>query len=158
MSAQASAPNPTLRVLRIAVIGALVAALAYQAIGAAVFLPRFDSENPREVVTAYYQAQHWGYRAIAERALSDEVREERHAPNAVRGTVDDALLANTLEVSEAKDIALYDTYDEEMQFVVTYRSPWRDSVGNPPGERLWFVYVGRDPGEPWRILSIGTGP
>jgi hypothetical protein len=142
----------------VAVIVALAAALVYQAVGAAIFLPRFGSDDPREVVTAYYEAQRWGYRAIAERALAADLRELYHAPNAVRGLHDDALFAGGLEVDGPADIHLYGEHDEEVQFVVTYRSIWTDEVGSAPGKRLWFVYAGRDGDGPWRVLSAGTGP
>jgi hypothetical protein len=158
MSGQTRPSNPVLRALRVAAIAALVAALAYQAVGAAIFLPRFGSDDPREVVTAYYEAQRWGFRTIAERALSPAERARYRAPNAVRGLHDDALFASGLEVSEAADTSLYGEHDEEVQFVVTYRSAWTDEVGNPPGKRHWFVYLGRDGDGPWQVLGAGTGP
>jgi hypothetical protein len=151
-------PRPLLRALRVATIVALVAALSYQAVGAAVFLPRFGSDDPREVVTAYYDAQRWGYRTIAEQALDPRLRQRYRAPNAVRGLRDDTFLASDLAISGPAGIRLYGEHADEVQFVVVYRSPWSDGVGDPPGRRMWFVYVGRDAGEPWRILSIGTGP
>jgi hypothetical protein len=137
---------------------ALLAALAYQALGAAVFGPGLTSDDPREVVTAYFGAQRWGYRALAERVLSDEERAARNAPGYVRPLVPDEFLARDLVVSEPADIALHGEYAEETQFTVTYRSLWRSSVGDPPGARLWFVYVGRDGNGDWRVLSEGTGP
>jgi len=158
VSANTTTPGPLLRTLRVAAVTALAAALAYQAVGAAVFLPRFSSDDPREVVTAYYEAQRWGFRSIAERALDPDLRDRYHAPNAVRGLLDDAFLAGDLEVSEPNDIGLYGKYPDEAQVVVNYRSVRTDDVGDPPGDRLWFVYTGRDTEEPWRILSIGTGP
>lgn len=158
MNGQETPPRPLLRAVRVAAIAALVAALAYQAVGAAVFLPRFGSDDPREVATAYYEAQRWGYRAIADRALDPELRQLYRAPNAVRGLRDDAFIASGLEVTEPADIRLYGEHAEEVQVIVTYRSAWTDTVGNPPGRRIWFVYVGRDAEGPWRILSQGTGP
>lgn len=145
-------------VFRGALIAALVIALAYQAVGAAVFLPRFGSEDPREVVTAYYDAQRWGFRAIAVRALSPELQETRRAADFVRGLHDDALFCGQLEVPAPSDATMYGEHADEVQMVVEYRSVWTDEVGNPPGKRLYFVYAGRDEGEPWRILGIGTGP
>lgn len=146
------------KVLVRAVIAALVIALAYQAVGAAVFLPHFGSEDPREVVTAYYDAQRWGFRWIAGRAQSPELRETRRAANFVRGLHDDALFASALAVEGPSDIPMYGDHDEEVQFVVTYRSVWNDAVDGPPGKRMWFLYAGRDEGGPWQVLSVGTGP
>lgn len=145
------------RLGRVALI-ALAAALLYQAVGAVVFLPRFGSEDPREVVTAYFEAQRWGYRALAERALDADLRDSYHAPNAVRGLADDALLSRDLETSEAARIGLRGEHGEERQVTVRYSSLWRGAALGPAGSRLFFVYVGRDADGPWRILSIGTGP
>lgn len=158
MSGQPARRVTLLRTLRVAAAAALVAALAYQALGAAVFLPRFGSDDARVVVRTYYDAQRWGFRSIAERALDPQLREQYRAPNAVRGLTDDAFLAGDLAVTEPEAIPLHGTYADEVQVVVTYRSAWTDTVGDPPGGRMWFVYVGRNTGEPWRILSIGTGP
>ncbi|MRS12540.1 MAG: hypothetical protein EG823_05660 [Actinobacteria bacterium] len=142
----------------IAAIVALIAALAYQAIGVAVFLPRFADDDPRAVVGAYYEAQRWGYRAIAEQALSPELRELYHAPNAVRGLTDDAFLSHDLQVTQPAEIVLGREYAEERQLVAEYHSVWNSGPLGPPGGRYLFLYVGRDAGEPWRITSIGTGP
>lgn len=146
------------RAFVIALVVAAVAQVAYQLGGAATFLPRFRSEDPRQVVTAYYEAQRWGFRTFAEQALDPEEREALYAANAVRPLIGDAFCASDLEVSPAKDIPLYGEHAEERQFVVTYHSKWRSSVGDAPGERMWFVYVGRDDDGLWRVLSEGTGP
>lgn len=161
MNATPSATPPTSGVLRgllAAVAFALVAALAYQAVGAAVFRPRLTSDDPAEVVTAYFDAQRWGYRAIAESALSEEERAVRHAPNYIRSIVPDELFARDLVVEGPADIPLYGEYTEEVQFTVTYRSIWRNEIGEPPGQRHWFVYLGRDDEGGWRVLGQGTGP
>lgn len=146
------------RSLVIALVVAAIAQIAYQLGGVATFVPRFGNDDPRQVVSAYYEAQRWGYRTLAEQALDPGEREGRYAPNYVRPLIADAFCASELKVSEAEDISLYGEHAEERLFVVTYRSRWRDSVGDPPAERMWFVYVGRDEGSPWRILSEGTGP
>lgn len=146
------------RSLVIALVIAAVAQIAFQVGGAATFLPRFGDDNPQQVVRAYYEAQRWGFRTLAEQALDPAARAERYESNYVRPLVSDVWLASALEVSEAASVPLYDEHAEERQVVVTYRSRWRDGVGDPPGERMWFVYVGRDEGGPWRILSEGTGP
>lgn len=146
------------RSLVVAFVIAAVAQIAYQLAGAATFLPRFESDDPRQVVTAYYEAQRWGYRTFAEQALDPEERQARYAPNYVRPLIGDVFAASDLRVSEAKDIPLYGEHAEERQFVVTYRSQWRNAVGEPAGERMWFVYVARDADGVWRVLSEGTGP
>lgn len=161
MSAQPTAAPPESHVLRgllAAIAAALVAALAYQAIGAAVFGPRLSSDDPTEVVTAYFDAQRWGYRGIAESVLSDDEREMRDAPNYVRPIIPDELFAQDLVVEGPSDIALRGENDEEVQFRVGYRSLWRNEIGEPPGRRHWFVYLGRDAGESWQVLGQGTGP
>ena len=147
-----------LRGLLAGIAVALVAALAYQAVGAAVYGPRLASDDATEVVTAYFDAQRWGYRGIAKSALSDDEREIREAPNYVRAIVPDELFARDLVIEGPSDITLHGQYAEEVQFTVTYRSMWRSVIGDPPGERLWFVYLGRDEGDTWRVIGQGTGP
>ena len=161
----AAAPTPAgrtesrvVRRLLVAIAVALVAAIAYQALGAAVFGPRLRSDDPAEVVAAYFDAQRWGYRGLAESILGDDERETRDAPNYVRPIVPDELFAGDLSVDGPAYIGLYGQYDEEVQFIVTYRSMWRSEIGEPPGKRLWFVYLGRDEGESWHVLGQGTGP
>lgn len=152
-----------LRRLALATVVALVAAVAYQAVGAAVFLPRFASDDPREVVTAYFEARRWGFEGLSERALDPEVREQYRAPNVVDPLIDDALFAGDLRITEGPEIDLTGAwfegrYSETVLFTVTYESRWRDGIGEPPGPRHWFVYAGRNPGEPWLVLGQGTGP
>lgn len=161
MSENPTIAHPESRVLHsllAAAAVALVASLAYQAIGVAVFSPHLGSDDPAEVVTAYFDAQRWGYNGLAESALDPAERELRRAPNYVRAIVPDELFASGLAVEGPAAIELHGEFDEEVQFVVTYRSMWRSTVGDPPGERFWFVYVGRNEGEPWHVLSQGTGP
>ena len=156
--AAAPARSRVVRRLLVAIAVALVAALAYQAVGAAVFGPRLGSDDPAEVVTAYFDAQRWGYRGIAESVLSDDERELRSAPNYVRPIIPDELFARDLVVEGPSDIPLRGEFAEEVQFRVAYQSMWRSEVGEPPGRRYWFVYLGRDEGEPWQLLGQGTGP
>ncbi len=151
------------RRLLVAAIVALVAAVAHQAIGAAVFLPRFASEDPREVVGAYFEARRWGLEGISERALDPRAREQFHAPNAVDTVIDDALLAEDLRVEAGPEISeegawFEGDFADVRLFTVTYVSRWRNEIGEPPGTRHWFVYTARNAGEAWRVLGQGTGP
>jgi hypothetical protein len=57
--------------------------------------------------------------------------------------------------------AAYSTseWPEQVQFTVSYTSRRTSSIGEPPGKRLRFVYVGRQGQDgPWKVLSVGTGP
>ncbi len=136
----------------------LLAAAAHRAAGELIFAPRFASPDAGEVVRAYFTARQWGYRGLSERALAPEVREELHAPNMVHPLIDDPFLARDLAVSPPQTAPLYGEYDEELLFVVTYRSRWREVTGAPPGPRGWFVYAGQDASGRWWILGQGTGP
>lgn len=136
----------------------LLAVVAHRAAGELIFAPRFASPDASEVVAAYFTARQWGYRGLSERALAPEVRKSLHAPNRVRPLIDDPFLARGLAVSAPRETPLYGEYDEELLFVVTYRSRWREITGAPPGPRGWFVYAGRNAGGPWQILGQGTGP
>jgi len=151
------------RRLVIAAAIALVAALAWQAIGAAVFLPRFASEDPHEVVSSYFEARRWGLEGLSERALDPRVREQYHAPNFADPLIDDALLAGDLRVETGPEVSqegawFEGDFEEVRLFTVTYESRWRSEIGEAPGPRHWFVYAARNPGEPWRVLGQGTGP
>lgn len=75
-----------------------------------------------------------------------------------RPALGEAFLASDIEVSPPAVIPLRGEFEEERQFVVSYRSMWRASTGAPPGHRQYFVYVGRDVGQNWRVIESGTGP
>jgi hypothetical protein len=109
-------------------------------------------------VRTYFTARQWDYRGLCERALAPEARERLRAPNMVRPLIDDPFLARDLAVAAPQETPLYGEYDEELLFVVTYRSRWREITGAPPGLRGWFVYAGGNVGGPWLILGQGTGP
>ena len=119
---------------------------------------RLGSADARTVVTAYFQAQRLGFESLARTIDSDDVRLRRAAPNLVEGWVNDVLAAGALEVAGPDEVRLRGEFAEEVQFVVTYSSRWPNAIGQPPGPRLWFVYMGRDRGGPWRFLGQGTGP
>lgn len=156
-------PTRWRRRILLAAAVAFAAVVAHQAIGAAVFLPRFTSDDPREVVSAYFEARRWGLTGLSERALDPDVREQYHSPNAVRPLFDDALSAGELLVEDGADVPVSGAwfegrYAEARLFVVTYDSRWRSQIGEGPGVRHWFVWAGRNPGEPWLVLGQGTGP
>lgn len=131
---------------------------AHRLAGELIFAPRFASPDAGEVVRATFAARQFGYRGFSERALAPEVRERLHAPNAVRPLIDDPFLARDLAVSAPQATPLYGEYDDELLFMVTYRSRWRAVTGAAAGPRGWFVYAGRDVGGRWLILGQGTGP
>lgn len=136
----------------------LLAAAAHRLAGELIFAPRFASPDAGEVVHAYFAARQWGCRALSERALAPQVREQLHAPNTVHPLIDDPFLARDLAVSAPRATPLYGEYDEELLFEVTYWSRWREITGAPPGPRGWFVYAGRNASGLWQILGQGTGP
>lgn len=151
------------RRLLIAALIALIAAVAHQAIGAAVFLPRFASEDPHVVVSAYFEAQRWGLQGLSERALDPRVREQYHAPNFVDPLIEDAVFAGNLRVEAGPEISqegawFEGDFAEVRLFTVTYASRWRSTIGEPPGPRHWFVYAARNPGGAWQVLGQGSGP
>lgn len=123
-----------------------------------VFAPRLAGDDPRTVLTAYFDAQRWGLDGVAESAESPEMRAFREAPNYVSPLVNDAFLASDLVIEGPADIPAWNTHDEEVQFTVAYRSRWRSVIGEQPGPRFWFVYLGRDAGGSWEVLGQGTGP
>lgn len=97
-----------------------------------VYAPRLESDDPRAVVTAYFEAQRW-------------------EPG-------DVFLAGGLTIRGPHDIPAWSEYDEAVQFTVEYHSRWRSATGERPGLRVWFVYLGRNESGPWRVLGQGTGP
>lgn len=123
-----------------------------------VYAPRLASDDPRTVVTAYFEAKRWGLDRTAEHAHSNELRAYLDAPNVVTPRISSVFLAGDLVIEGPHDIPVWDRYDQEVQFTVAYRSRWRSTTGERPGPRFWFVYLGRDEGEPWRVLGQGTGP
>jgi hypothetical protein len=89
---------------------------------------------------AYMTAVRWGFPVPGEPIASD------------------ALFATDIEISAPARIPLDGEYDEEVRFVVEWRSLWREDTGAPPGPRLRFVYIGRDAGGDWQVIGGGTGP
>jgi hypothetical protein len=50
-------------------------------------------------------------------------------------------------------------YRDQRQFTVEYTAHHAASTGAPPGPRMYFVHVGREPGSGlWKVLGFGTGP
>lgn len=117
----------------------LLAATTWLVYGAIVISPGLRSDDPRAFMTAHLNARRWGI--------------------PVDGSgIGGAFLASAVEVSGPASISFNGSSDEELQFVVSYDSMWREVTGAAPGHRQYFVYVGRDKGQSWRILSSGTGP
>jgi hypothetical protein len=58
-----------------------------------------------------------------------------------------------------RDIVGAEDYGDVRQFFVEYDSRKRSSIGEPPGDRAFFVYTGTDP-ESGRVkvIGVGTGP
>jgi uncharacterized membrane protein YbhN (UPF0104 family) len=117
----------------------LIALAAWLMYWATVVSPGLRSADPRTFLEAHMSARRWGIPLDG-------------------GGVGDAFLASAVRVSEPAATAVNGGFDEELQFVVGYDSLWQDVTGAPPGPRQYFVYVGRDRGQPWRVLSSGTGP
>jgi recombinational DNA repair protein RecT len=114
--------------------------VARAAVGHYELRPGLAAEDPRVFVTALMNASRWGLAVEGRPALGE------------------AFLASNLEVSPPAAIPLRGEFDEEYQLVVSYRSMWRAATGAPPGHRQYFVYVGRDVGQDWRVIGSGTGP
>jgi hypothetical protein len=133
------------KLARLRLVGALLIGLfllamtAWLVYGAFVISPGLRSDDPRTFMTAHLNAQRWG-------VPLDGV------------DTSGAFLASAFEVSGPAAISFNRDFDEELQFVVSYNSVWREITGAPPGHRQYFVYVGRNEGQNWRVLSSGTGP
>jgi hypothetical protein len=135
----------------IAVVVLLAAGLLHQAMGAHLLLPKLDSSDPRDVILAYYTARQWGLAGIAERALSAEVAQPL-PPWGLRPSIgDDAFMATRLSVSPTGDGVADPGWDEVRHYDVGYLSQWRNVIGEH--KRYGTVRIGRDAGEPWRILT-----
>jgi hypothetical protein len=143
--------------LAIVIVGA-VAAAAVTIRASAGFQERFESDDPYQVVTAYYEARSRNMRETADQALDPAALDARYVPGYVDPLIDDVFLAGNLIVQGPNDYSAYGTHDEEVQFVVTYDSRWQNAIGQPPGGRHWFVYLGRNADGRWYVLGEGTGP
>ncbi len=74
------------------------------------------------------------------------------------GGIDDLVISGG---TKSPGLQSYDRteWPEQLQFEVTYTSLKTNNIGEPPGERHFFVYVGRQRSDsPWKVLSVGTGP
>jgi hypothetical protein len=78
-------------------------------LGNRVFGPRLASDDPRTVVTGYFEAQRWGFARVAESVESAEMRSYREAPNYVAPLINDVFLASDLVVEGPNDIAAWNT-------------------------------------------------
>jgi len=87
------------------------------------------------------------------------LRDPKPVPEHEReGGIDDLVVEGPFSgvPSQVYDV---DEWPEQVHFRVTYTSRKTDSIGQPPGKRLWFVTVGRQAADsPWKILEIGSGP
>lgn len=119
--------------------------------------PRLSGEDPRDVAAAYFEARRLGLWWLAREVESDEARSPGAAAGPAEAWVDDAFLAADLRL-EGPRFVDGGTREEEVRFVVTYRSRWPSETGQPPGPRFWFVRLGRDRATTWRVLGQGTGP
>lgn len=53
----------------------------------------------------------------------------------------------------------YAALSDLWELAVRYHSSHSDAVGDPPGEYIRFVELGRETAtSPWRLLEVGTGP
>jgi hypothetical protein len=144
----------------ITIIALLVAVplAARRIAGPMVLREGFASNDPQVVIETYYKARTWGLRQASKSALDPDYLLQQQAPNYVKPIIDDAFLASDLTIEGPADLAAYNTYEDEVQFVVQYTSRWRNEIGQPPGPRHWFVYLGRNGSGPWKVLGEGTGP
>jgi hypothetical protein len=129
-----------LRLAVAVIIGLVLVAVAGRyAYGALVVIPGLESDDPLTFMTARLDAQRWGFPVDGDGS-------------------GEALFASHIKISGPAAVSGNGGFDEELRFVVSYNSVWKSATGAPPGHRQYFVYVGRDKGDRWRVLGGGTGP
>ena len=81
------------------------------------------------------------------------LREVTSQPNSVperEGGIDDLVVEGPFS-GVPSQVYNMDEWPEQVHFRVTYIPRKTDSIGQPPGKRLWFVTVGRQAAEsPWK--------
>lgn len=128
-------------------------------LGLFVPMPDINKLEPRQLVQTYYNRLALGDMAGADKCLSDSYRHELRRPNVIRESV---IWLGDVNVSKGTRIRLHGqrskNYDE-LQFTVKYNAWYLRPAGTAGGNQLSFVYVAREAkDDPWRIISIGTGP
>lgn len=119
---------------------------------------RLDGLDAAEVVRAYfssgdYDVEYYLSAPHQQEWVSTSVRDHER-----EGGVDDLVVDGPFPAVPLGEYSASE-WPEQVQFTVSYTSRGTSSIGEPPGKRLWFVYVGRQRQDrPWKVLSIGTGP
>jgi hypothetical protein len=121
---------------------------------------RLDKLNAAGVAKAYFLS---GDSAVEYYLSGSWLREVTSQPNFVpeherEGGIDDLVVEGPFS-GVPSQVYNVDEWPEQVHFRATYTSRKTDSIGQPPGKRLWFVTVGRQATDsPWKILEMGSGP
>jgi len=115
---------------------------------------KLNALDAAAVVQTYFGS---GNRDVELYLSSTKLREDEAWPNFVEeeeriGGIDN------LSVKESPAI---DSINENVRrlFFVTYNSRNTSVIGEPPGSRIFFVYMIQEPEKKlWKVDSIGTGP
>lgn len=122
--------------------------------GDMVYVPRFAEQDPKTVVTAYFDAQSWGLDSYAHQIEAPAIAAMREAADPQSPVPDDLLFARNLTVGDAEQLAPSPGYSETVRFLVSYTSRFEGADGRSPGARLWWAYLGLDDGGRWRIIGM----
>lgn len=115
-----------------------------------------DTLSPEQLVETYYKSLGNKDFAVAEKCLSDEMKETISSPDS---DFKNLRSLKNLVVTPARPIKLQGKNFKEVQVVATYDAQYKEVFSVTDGPQMWFIYVAKAaPDSPWRIIAIGTGP
>lgn len=119
---------------------------------------RVDDDSPQSVAHAYFQlAARGGY--IPARHLVWEADREG-APDGGGLLAADIVSVGQGATEDVKDLpAEYRSFAAAWELPIGYHSRFTDEVGDPPGDHVVSVILGREtPTSPWRVVELDSGP
>ena len=138
----------------LAFVIALASGIAWLFAGDMVYVPRLAEEDPKTVVTAYFDAQSWGLDSVAHQIETPAIAAMRESADPQNPVPDDLTLARNLTVGDAEQLAASPGYKQTVRFLISYTSRFRGADDRAPGARMWWVYLGLDDGGRWRVIGL----
>jgi len=135
-------------------VASLASGIAWLFAGDMVYVPRFADEDPKTVVTAYFDAQKWRLDSYAHQIEAPAISAMREKADPQSPVPDDLALARNITIGDAEQLTASPGYKQTVRFLVSYTSRFKGADDRAPGARMWWVYLGLDDGDRWRVIGL----